>query len=64
MAFMRLKIQHVQFNVQSRETLMDAQANPENYGGLLVRVAGYSAFFTELNPSIQNDIISRIEHAL
>lgn len=64
MAFMRLKIQHVQFNVQSRETLLDAQAYPENYGGLLVRVAGYSAFFTELNPSIQNDIISRMEHAL
>lgn len=64
MAFMRLNIQHVQFNVQSKETLMDAQAHPENYGGLLVRVAGYSAFFTELNPSIQNDIISRMEHAL
>jgi formate C-acetyltransferase len=52
---------HVQYNVVSRQVLEDAQANPENYRGLVVRVAGYSAFFTVLDKSIQNDIISRTE---
>lgn len=64
MAFTKLKIQHVQFNVQSKETLLDAQKNPEKYGGLLVRVAGYSAFFVDLNKQIQDDIIARAEHVL
>ncbi|KZL91026.1 glycyl radical protein [Clostridium magnum] len=54
---------HVQFNVVSRETLLDAQKNPENYGNLVVRVAGYSAHFTSLDKSIQDDIIKRTEHA-
>jgi len=53
---------HVQYNVVSRETLLDAQENPENYRGLVVRVAGYSAFFTSLDPALQNDIIARTEH--
>jgi formate C-acetyltransferase len=52
---------HVQYNVVSRKVLEDAQANPDNYRGLVVRVAGYSAFFTVLDKSIQNDIISRTE---
>ncbi|KRL49605.1 formate acetyltransferase 2 [Lacticaseibacillus manihotivorans DSM 13343 = JCM 12514] len=64
MAFTQLKIRHVQFNVQSRETLLDAQKHPENYAGLVVRVAGYSAFFVDLNKHIQDDIIARAEHTL
>ena len=61
---MKLKIQHIQFNVISRQTLIDAQNHPENYKGLVVRVAGYSAFFVELNKEIQDDIIARTEHSL
>ncbi|MDP4145017.1 MAG: formate C-acetyltransferase [Bacillota bacterium] len=64
MAFTKLKIQHVQFNVISADTLRDAQKHPENYKGLVVRVAGYSAFFVELSKEIQNDIIARTEHYL
>ncbi len=52
---------HVQYNVVSREVLEDAQANPEDYRGLVVRVAGYSAFFTVLDKAIQDDIINRTE---
>ena len=61
-AYMKLKIQHIQFNVVGRETLQEAQLYPEKYDNLVVRVAGYSAFFTELNEKIQNDIINRTEH--
>lgn len=64
MAYTKLKIQHVQFNVQSKQTLIDAQKHPEKYTGLLVRVAGYSAFFVDLNRKIQDDIIARVEHEL
>jgi pyruvate formate-lyase/glycerol dehydratase family glycyl radical enzyme len=52
---------HIQYNVINKETLRDAQAHPENYRGLVVRVAGYSAFFTSLDQAIQEDIISRTE---
>ena len=52
---------HVQFNVVSRETLLDAQKHPENYKALVVRVAGYSALFTTLSRSLQDDIINRTE---
>lgn len=52
---------HMQFNVVSRETLRDAQKHPENYKGLVVRVAGYSALFTTLSRSLQEDIINRTE---
>ena len=52
---------HVQFNVVSRETLLDAQKNPEKYKSLVVRVAGYSALFTTLSRSLQDDIINRTE---
>ncbi len=52
---------HVQFNVVSRETLRDAQKHPENYKNLIVRVAGYSALFTTLSKSLQDDIIERTE---
>ena len=52
---------HVQFNVVSRETLRDAQKHPEKYKSLVVRVAGYSALFTTLSRSLQDDIINRTE---
>ena len=52
---------HMQFNVVSRETLRDAQAHPEKYKSLVVRVAGYSALFTTLSRSLQDDIINRTE---
>ncbi len=54
---------HVQFNVVSRETLLDAQQHPEKYKALVVRVAGYSALFTTLSRSLQDDIISRTTQA-
>ena len=53
---------HNQINVVSKEVLEDAVAHPENYSGLLVRVAGYSAFFTELDAALQRDIIERASH--
>ncbi len=52
---------HMQFNVVSRETLLDAQKNPDKYRSLVVRVAGYSALFTSLSRSLQDDIINRTE---
>lgn len=52
---------HMQFNVVSRETLLDAQKHPEQYRHLVVRVAGYSALFTTLSRSLQDDIINRTE---
>jgi len=64
MAFMKLKIEHVQFNVVDAETLKKAQERPEDYAGLVVRVAGYSAFFVELAREIQDDIIRRTAHQL
>ena len=52
---------HMQFNVVTRETLLDAQKHPENYKTLVVRVAGYSALFTTLSKSLQDDIINRTQ---
>ncbi len=52
---------HMQFNVVSRETLLDAQKNPDKYRSLVVRVAGYSALFTSLSRALQDDIIKRTE---
>lgn len=60
-AFFDQKGSHMQFNVVSRETLVDAQNHPENYKSLVVRVAGYSALFTSLSRSLQDDIIARTE---
>ena len=62
-AYFDQKGMHVQFNVVSRETLLDAQAHPEKYKGLVVRVAGYSALFTTLSKSLQDDIINRTTQA-
>lgn len=55
---------HVQYNVVDRETLLDARKHPENHRDLIVRVAGYSAFFNVLSPETQLDIINRTEHVL
>lgn len=55
---------HVQYNIVSRETLLAAKAHPDQYRDLVVRVAGYSAFFTSLSPDAQDDIINRTEHVL
>lgn len=55
---------HVQYNIVSRETLLKAKETPQNYRDLVVRVAGYSAFFTALSPEAQDDIIARTEHSL
>lgn len=60
-AYFDRKGSHMQFNVVSREVLRDAQAHPENYKSLVVRVAGYSALFTTLSRSLQDDIINRTE---
>jgi formate C-acetyltransferase len=57
-----LKLWHLQFNIINKQTLLDAQKEPEKYRNLLVRVAGYSAYFTDLSPDLQNDIIARTEH--
>jgi len=62
--FADLRGWHVQYNIVSRETLLAAQVNPEKYRDLIVRVAGYSAFFTTLSPDTQDDIIARTEHTL
>ncbi|MBS7008812.1 glycyl radical protein [Anaerostipes sp.] len=55
---------HVQFNVTSTETLLDAKKHPENYKDLVVRVAGYSALFNDLEEKTKDDIIARTEHEL
>ncbi len=60
-AFFDQKGMHMQFNVVSRETLLDAQEHPEKYKTLVVRVAGYSALFTTLSKALQDDIINRTE---
>ena len=62
--FNRLHGYHVQYNIVSRETLLDAQKHPEDHKDLIVRVAGYSAFFNVLSKKTQDDIIGRTEQAL
>ncbi len=62
--FNRLKGYHVQYNVVSKETLIDAQIHPEKHKDLIVRVAGYSAFFNILSKATQDDIIGRTEQTL
>lgn len=63
-AWADLGISQIQFNVVDRETLVDAQNHPENYQNLLVRVAGYSAYFVDLSKGLQNSIIARTEQRL
>ncbi len=57
-----LKIWHIQFNIVNTTTLKAAQLDPEKYRNLLVRVAGYSAYFVDLSPDLQDEIIRRTEH--
>ncbi|EHI97324.1 pyruvate formate-lyase [Clostridium sp. DL-VIII] len=61
-AFVDLEIPHIQFNVLRKEDLLAAQKNPENYRSLTVRVAGYTAYFTELAGELQNEIIARTSY--
>lgn len=60
--YFKLDGHHIQFNVINAETLRDAQKNPEKYGDLMVRVAGYSDYFVNLSTELQNEIIKRTEH--
>jgi choline trimethylamine-lyase len=55
-------VEHVQFNTVNKETLVAAQQHPEKYPTLMVRVAGYSVYFTDLGSRVQDDVISRTEH--
>ncbi|WP_294153307.1 formate C-acetyltransferase/glycerol dehydratase family glycyl radical enzyme [uncultured Selenomonas sp.] len=61
--FVDLEIPHIQFNVVRREDLLDAKAHPENHRSLTVRVAGYTAYFTELAEDLQDEIIARTSYA-
>ena len=61
-AFVELEVPHVQFNVVRREDLIAAKANPEQYRSLTIRVAGYTAYFTELSGDLQDEIIARTTH--
>ena len=62
--FCDLKLWHLQFNILNSNILKDAQKNPEKYRNLIVRVAGYSAYFVDLSPQLQNEIINRTEHQI
>jgi formate C-acetyltransferase len=62
MTFVGLHINHVQFNVLRKEDLLKARENPEAYKGLTVRVAGYTAYFTELANDLQDEIIARTSY--
>ena len=61
-SYFNLDGHHVQFNVVDAVTLRAAQQNPENYRGLIVRVAGYSDYFCDLGKALQDEIIARTEH--
>lgn len=64
MTYINLGGGHVQFNIVSADTLREAQETPDKFKGLVVRVAGYSAFFNELAEEVQDSIIARTEHEL
>lgn len=57
-----LKLWHMQFNIVNKETLLAAQKQPEKYKSLIVRIAGYSAYFVDLSDDLQEDLIARTEH--
>ena len=57
-----LRLWHLQFNVINKTTLLAAKKDPDSYRGLIVRIAGYSAYFTDLSPDLQDDLIARTEH--
>ena len=60
-AFINLRVWHLQMNIINRETLVAAQKDPQKYKNLVVRIAGYSAYFVDLSPDLQNDLIDRTE---
>jgi formate C-acetyltransferase len=60
--YFKLDGHHIQFNVVNADTLLRAQQNPEQYRSLIVRVAGYSDYFCDLSPALQEEIIARTEH--
>ncbi|MCF0201180.1 MAG: hypothetical protein HUK16_07440, partial [Bacteroidales bacterium] len=60
--YFKLGGHHIQFNIVDTETLKDAQAHPEEYKDLLVRVAGYSDYFNDMTTELQNEIIARTEN--
>ena len=62
--FFRNGGQHIQFNIVDTRELLDAKVNPENHKDLIVRVGGFSAYFVQLSPEVQDDIILRTEHSL
>jgi len=62
--FVDQKIFHLQFNVVSSDILKDAQEEPEKHRDLMVKVAGYNAYFTQLSKELQDSIIARTEHGL
>lgn len=61
-AYFKLDGHHIQFNVVDAQTLRDAQIHPELHRDLIVRVAGYSDYFCDLSPALQDEIIERTEH--
>lgn len=61
--FVDLEIPHIQFNVVNREDLLDAKAHPERHRSLTIRVAGYTAYFVELDGKLQDEIIARTSYA-
>ena len=58
------KLSHIQFNVLNRQSLLDAQKHPDKYRDLVVRVAGYCAYFVDLSPAQQAEIIARTEEQI
>jgi formate C-acetyltransferase len=60
--YFKLDGHHIQFNVVDAATLRKAQQNPEQHRNLIVRVAGYSDYFCDLSPALQEEIIARTEH--
>jgi formate C-acetyltransferase len=60
-AYFTMDGHHIQFNIVSKETLLKAQQNPDEYKDLIVRVAGYSDYFNNLDKVLQNEIIERTE---
>ena len=63
-AFMANGGSHIQYNMVDTDELKDAKVNPEKHSDLIVRIGGFSAYFTQLSPDIQDDVINRNEHEL
>ena len=61
-AYFKMDGHHIQFNVTTAKMLREAQAHPDEHRGLIVRVAGYSDYFCDLSPELQEEIIARTEH--